>query len=201
MNSIKTKCLQNTPSDLVQSSCKQSLTNHMRIHSGLEDAPYLCHVCFKRFYSNGSLRGHFLTHQNIKRTICSKCNGVLYPGSFVEHCCSRLALHNDYVFRDNKFRCPLCDESFRTKEEFSSHRKNHIKIKSFTCDICQKNFFRKIIFRKHMESHISFNLEMKSNEFFCEICNKKYANKKGLQVHIKTIHNELRYDCNICGNF
>lgn len=46
-------------------ACKQSLTNHLRIHSNVADAPYVCHVCFKRFFSNGSLRGHFLTHQNV----------------------------------------------------------------------------------------------------------------------------------------
>lgn len=112
-------------------------------------------MCFKAFHSNGSLRGHFLSHSDIDRINCEICNAITYPGSFVKHSCTRLSEYEDFILRDGRFHCPKCTEICDTKDDYIEHRNIHIQEKYFVCDICKKVFYKKRIFRKHMDLHLS----------------------------------------------
>lgn len=177
-------------------ACKRSLVNHLRIHNN--NKPYLCHICHFAYASNGSLRGHFLTHPEIQRKNCSKCNAVTYPGSYVQHSCTRLPVYDDYIFRDGRFICPKCGDAFDSRESYGSHRGTHIEQNSFICDICKVQFYKKGVFRKHMKSHLGDGVLTYNEELSCPQCDKKFHSSKSLALHVRVEHEGIRHSCHIC---
>ena len=70
----------------------------------------------------------------------------------------------------------------------------------FKCEECGKFCITELGIRKHA-AYIHQNAEHK-NSFKtgnnCEKCNKSFASKSNLNAHIKSVHENVRYNCNKC---
>ncbi|XP_056637160.1 gastrula zinc finger protein XlCGF26.1-like [Diorhabda sublineata] len=94
----------------------ENLLSHQAIHS--EDRPFGCHICNKSFIRKRELDRHVATHSGMK-----------------------------------PFKCPRCSKSFGRKDKMMRHVRIHDVNKTFTCKICGNTFNRRDSLHQHMKIH------------------------------------------------
>ena len=75
-----------------------------------------CQKCDATFIGKLGLSKHVVTvHEGKKLTSCSICSATFLNEK-------RLKIHLTIVHGEKKFKCPLCDHLFATKEKLKNHR-------------------------------------------------------------------------------
>ncbi|CAH1401512.1 unnamed protein product [Nezara viridula] len=111
-------------------------SNKLRVKSR-KGHGYVCNHCGKKFNLLSSLNFHLKVHST--KHICKICKkGYDSRRAFMDHC----RLH--FLPPGSKQTlCHKCFRVFKTRAEFSHHRKHDmcsIKMKIYTCNICQHSF-------------------------------------------------------------
>uniref|UniRef100_A0A2P2I412 Protein krueppel n=2 Tax=Hirondellea gigas TaxID=1518452 RepID=A0A2P2I412_9CRUS len=86
------------------------LKTHFRLHTG--EKPYQCSYCDRVFVQVANLRRHVRTHTGEKPYNCQKCAASFSDSNQLK---THMNTHKD------KFQCPTCLSTFRTKKDSTAH--------------------------------------------------------------------------------
>ena len=91
--------------------------------------------------------------------------------------------------------CQICAETFKTREQLSSHRLTHPELEvPFTCKHCSKPFGD----LGRMNAHINTTHEAK--RFQCDQCQKTFTTANSVLTHKVGLHNSQKaFSCEFCG--
>jgi hypothetical protein len=151
---------------------------------------FYCDHCPLSFYVRKRLENHLKTHFNILDIPCAQCHLFFRSAS-------ALAMHQKSVHENCRKPkgpsvpepCEICGKIFSSRQSCKSHyRAVHLKEKPFVCDFpgCDQSFFRHSDLSGH-QSSIHLN-KMET----CPICLKEV---RKLSQHMKSIHEERRFEC------
>ena len=142
--------------------------------------------CGKAFASNRKLCYHqnrCKTCQHTAKYRCGKCSKMFStPRQLKEH----QVAHSDV----RKFRCHICDKSFKRKWNYILHMKSvHSDVKNFQCHVCGRRFNRDSSCNRHVETHFGIK------NFKCTVCDRSF-----LRYEHARRHEENCRQNNVCGS-
>ena len=93
--------------------------------------------------------------------------------------------------KSGDFECSYCQKRFHRNSAFIVHLRKHTGEKPFVCETCGKAFDRKSALNFHTQTH--------GERYPCNLCEKTFSYKKGLQKHVKYVHDKVKnFCCEIC---
>ena len=98
--------------------------------------------------------------------------------------------------------CCICDKTFKSKSALNDHKRTVHSEKVFCCDVCDKQFVSNTNLNKHKKIHTrTIKPENIGKGIFpCPECGKKFSYKRGMNDHIKKVHNFNQFSCILCDN-
>ncbi|XP_050429669.1 transcription factor IIIA-like [Adelges cooleyi] len=154
------------------------------------EQPIPCDHCDRQFNTTWGLHRHQAKIKNPKvRTREHSC--TICGCKFFNH--DELERHS---LRHERFKCdiPMCPFATRLFNwtVYFKHMEDYHS-EPFECDYCGEQFVRKAQLRTHIQTHMP--------NFPCTIagCNKTYALIKNLSNHIRSVHGNRTYKCNVVG--
>lgn len=99
-----------------------------------------------------------------------------------------------YLFRDNRFTCPIwfCSQVFSRKSNLKQHTNSvHAKKRAFKCSACPMKFSQKENLIRHLA-----NKHGQGITFTCYLCKSSLGTRERLGVHMDTLHTyHPRFKC------
>ena len=182
------------------SKSRHSLNGHKRqVHKIAR--VHQCEKCPFAYSSSHSLKLH---EKNIHEGIKFKCDVCDKTFTLEKQLANHTKRTHDMSLKDY-FECPNCLGKFKTKETLKNHsnicdshlqKKFHQDLQHVTwykCEICEKSLYGIGTLRGHIRQVHNQNGWHK-----CGQCNLTYPTKVELDHHVKMIHEEPDYQCNIC---
>ena len=92
------------------------------------------------------------------------------------------------------FECE-CGKQFSSKKTLQRHKNSvHAEVKKvFQCEFCNLQFSRRDNLKTHQENICQFSVHKKKERFECK-CGEQFSDKKGLQRHKYSAHDEVKND-------
>uniref|UniRef100_A0A8C5PVB3 Uncharacterized protein n=1 Tax=Leptobrachium leishanense TaxID=445787 RepID=A0A8C5PVB3_9ANUR len=162
---------------LASSDCRKcpwknpGILNCMTTH--LQEKPYSCSVCGRRFIQKSVLEIHQRTHTGEKPYSCPKCGKCFTRNSY-------LIQHQRTHTGEKPYSCTECGKCFRHKQNLNSHHKLHTVKTSYYCSECGKCFKQKSYLSKHSKIHKG------EKPYSCSQCGKCFRHPTNLISHLKT---------------
>lgn len=96
------------------------------------------------------------------------------------------------------FQCSICPNGFTTKEELTTHIKNHFK--TYICPICGKEFIGDTSYEYHKTRHERGAEPSIVQVRSCNVCEKELPDDAALRHHMAQEHNadEDNHICKFC---
>ncbi len=182
------------------------------------DASLSCNVCGVKFYNQGKLRLHLLTHgttaassqslgdteihEQFKAVIqqmksekkrkqfkCPECDRMLKRANLMPH----IRMH----CKSFPYKCTLCSQGFTSSSSLYRHVKAHLCLKTFVCSHCSKEFIRESALQNHILRYHPEKEGALDNTFLCPICGDRYVRRWMLENHINRKHDAAvkRHKC------
>lgn len=103
-------------------------------------------------------------------------------------------LMQKHKMKPNVYRCPDCNETFKSLTYLERHAVVHKKEYS-TCPVCKKQFYSRNNMLRHVnETHNS------ERPFTCTYCKRSFSQMVNLKDHISVTHVKMpNFTCDICG--
>jgi DNA-directed RNA polymerase subunit RPC12/RpoP len=83
---------------------------------------------------------------------------------------------------DNKYRCKICDKTFKLQRLMNRHMKNHSNVKRYLCTFCQKGFNDAFDLKRHTRTHTGVR------PFQCDHCERRFTQRCSLESHLNKVH-------------
>ena len=166
--------------------------------------------CNKLFQSVEDRNWHiFNDPHNIKESKCPCCDLLAYSVTREEYI-QHLETHKIH-------KCEQCDAKFMKHGSlFNHYRASHTKI--IKCYDCEKMFWTQLGLDNHnhmptfkchkcpkmltteyrRERHELIVHSKKAHKVKCDLCDATFVTKYSKNCHIQSIHNGVKYECNIC---
>nr|CAD7459319.1 unnamed protein product [Timema tahoe] len=125
---------------------KDSTTEHNNTKQNLISTlqrKYRCNICNKDFKEKRSLNKHLLNKESISVTYVIRASRRSYDLN------RHLLIHS----AQRKYKCDVCDKSFKTKNNLKSHLLIHSKQRKYKCDVCNKSFKGTYDLNRHLLIH------------------------------------------------
>jgi hypothetical protein len=133
----------------------------------------------------------FSSRSNLNKHIKRKHGDVEFR-CFI--CNNIFKTENDFKITSHSsdpFQCEVCSKLYKTKSALKMHLNKHYDNHKFFCHFCGKGFFRKFLF----DGHVAKQTGVKT----CEKCDKKFQYSTNLKRHAKCCNkNAERYACKKC---
>lgn len=164
-------------------SNSQNLKRHINTTHNTDVA---CNYCSARFPKKHLLAAHLYTHTGVESFRCDICSE-----KFVT-----LRAKKVHVRRHTVFICK-CTETFTRWSKYTEHLRKLHTPKEYICNDCGRVFKKRCQIVRHVKIHNPAEQKMC---FTCPKprCPKFYAKYSNLRHHIKSVHESVTYDCNLC---
>lgn len=110
----------------------------------MEDKPYGCKYCVRRFAHSSSLYRHQKSHMEIKLFKCILCNKAFTSAS-------NLNVHSRIHTGLKPYECSDCGKRFTRKFGLDQHLKIHSQEKLYICSHCGKTYTDYYFLVKHQQ--------------------------------------------------
>ncbi|XP_019526588.3 zinc finger protein 425 [Aedes albopictus] len=171
----------------------------------IEDNPFECPTCYKRFES----KKEFLRHQRkmyVERLHpCPKCdeefaNQYVLQRHLKLYHKKKMIIERMEELRQESHICCACKKKFDSHEQLRAHAEDvHLKQSlsydgdyQFECEVC----FRRFKTRQSMKVH-QYRM-FKGKKFICALCGKAFKEKAFLRDHENSHRREKPYECPKC---
>ncbi|XP_065088441.1 zinc finger protein 84-like [Ochlerotatus camptorhynchus] len=171
----------------------------------IEENPFECPHCFKRFES----KKEFLRHQRkmyVERLHpCPKCdeefaNQYVLQRHLKMYHKKKMIIERMEELRQESHICCACKKKFDSQEQLRAHADEvHLKESQtydgeyeFECDVCYRRFKT----RQSMKVH-QYRM-FKGKKFICALCGKAFKEKAFLRDHENSHRREKPYECPKC---
>ncbi|GAA55467.1 zinc finger protein 287 [Clonorchis sinensis] len=149
----------------------------------------MCTFCGKVLDSPSRLRDHLLKHIGTKTEKCDVCGlEFKYRRSCQSH---KLKQHQPGTLPPNRFRCDLCERSYRFISHLEAHRRSHFPTKEYQCVTCGEKLKYKSSLIRHEQDHHSGHI--------CKICQSRFPSGKLLKRHSLEHKGAPCFPCTLCG--
>ncbi|XP_001861786.2 zinc finger protein 879 [Culex quinquefasciatus] len=137
-----------------------------------------CYICQKSFNNVQELKYHESLHSNASL----KCNFCLQNFT----CPRTLKHHMDQhkiknTLPDGRFRCDLCDATFKLYGNLIIHRRSHTGERPYPCNICGRAFSTS----SNMKTHMNV-VHSQDRPFKCHLCHKSFNSETRLRSHVES---------------
>ena len=132
------------------------------------------------------LKQKILTKQHFRRFNCDKCE-------FFSSRKDGLEAHKEGAHSNIKLKCNLCRYETKWKKALVEHNRAHqntLDKKYFKCSLCEYKSVYKCSLKSHMETH-------NTEKYECKRCGAMLNTKSILKLHVRSIHEGIKYDCNV----
>eukprot|EP00474_Spongospora_subterranea_P007396 CRZ07854.1 hypothetical protein [Spongospora subterranea] len=179
------------------------LKRHVRTHSS--EFPFTCEHCLVGFAKAFQLREHSFAHTQIKAFACEFdgcAESFVLKAELAKHVkshrqtkiyrceiCETETLFSNFSDKirhlkqehANRFCCPTCQKTFKTRSRLKSHSKVHDVNSRIWCPQCPKTYTTQVKFPSKKIAPVYLKQLLKAN----------------LEIHIRTIHDKIRpFLCN-----
>merc|ERR1712126_100238 len=107
-------------------------------------------------------------------------------------------LETHLIDEHKKYLCLKCGKLFSKKAQLTLHQtRMHDSMfpkKNIKCSRCDKLYSNK----HAMQRHFRFEHEGNKDRFDCQFCEYQATASNALQIHIKSIHERVKYSCKQC---
>ncbi len=83
---------------------------------------------------------------------------------------------------ENKYKCKICQKTFKLQRLMNRHMKNHSNIKRYLCTFCNKGFNDAFDLKRHTRTHTGVR------PFQCFECDRKFTQRCSLESHLNKVH-------------
>lgn len=138
---------------------------------------YQCNLCGKSLTSSYGFRYHMKQHENDRKYVCP-----------IKDCSKSYFLHNllkRHMVSHSKamrYKCNLCETSFKNYDTYKYHLKTHDGKRDHLCTQCGKAFFQAVHLRDHMFRHAGHK------QFTCHGCGRSFTTNSQLKKHFRHCH-------------
>ena len=109
---------------------------------------------------------------------------------------ANLLRHNRRIHDKKQFQCDFCPKHFVSKKLVRLHIKTHQKcvgtLKN-SCPFCGKIFTKDKVLSRHVRIH-------NNERYHCKQCEKNYSNPGSVRRHVKAVHSDNCFKCDMCGD-
>lgn len=157
----------------------------------------LCQLCGVQYKTDENFRLHMIRHTSEPKLPCDQCGKLFYtPHSLEIH----RKMHFTIKPVPKMVVCKICldgEQRFTTPHLLNNHiLKMHSNAEpDIQCRYCDRKFLLRVQLARHVKS--AHYLET-GNIKKCDQCDKVVSSNLRLRLHIKTIHEGLRFHCPAC---
>lgn len=155
-----------------------ALVCHKRIH--LNEKPYVCKICGRKFTQNTTLKTHVAAKHVGNSVECDipGCDKKFPRNSF-------LMLHKKRDHQNvRNYKCNVCDNQYKQKSHLDRHiQAAHQKIRH-QCLYCEKSFSKNWSLKLHQFKHS----EASNFPYKCSECDNSFQRRDMWIKHVKKIH-------------
>ncbi|CAG2101860.1 unnamed protein product [Medioppia subpectinata] len=170
--------------------CRE-LKQHINIH--LNENPFECIVCEKKFSKLVYLRNHEKTHSSIKDKVCGTCGARFALNKLLK---THMKTHDSN--RDRNVTCNVCGAQFYSKPILESHMKRHLPKadRPFKCEFpdCRYAFVNNSELLAHQRVHTSTDDKV----LLCDQCGYKTKSVSALRKHYRQHTGDKPFECEFC---
>lgn len=191
------------PNEIFCDKCAKTFptTLQFKIHTKRAHAevkPLKCRICLGNFKTEAMLMEHMDT-QHQEGIDSSKEEGENSTGEDIINVMEpMIEIDTDFQIVNGpkqQMKCNECDRIFNQKKTLEYHKlRSHSKPAGFTCEICYKSFAK----QRYLYAHLRVRHKSIQNTHKCPSCRKSFVNKLDLDDHVKAMHSEPGFVCEIC---
>ncbi|XP_006816930.1 uncharacterized protein LOC102801975 [Saccoglossus kowalevskii] len=106
---------------------------------------------------------------------CNICQSVLGSKGVQAHIYSHTG--------DRPFKCPMCEQTYKLREDLNLHIKCHLGIKEKKCPHCDFSTVRSGCLKRHIDA---IHNKGQEKNFICEICGARFYSSSLLKTHTQS---------------
>ncbi|KAF7286003.1 hypothetical protein GWI33_008306 [Rhynchophorus ferrugineus] len=133
----------------------------------------VCNVCG---LSVKNLERHLVTHENLRKHSCTKCEKSFKLSWDLKR---HMVVHSD----EAKYKCDVCDKTFKVAFNLRVHMRIHEGVKPFACLVCDKSYTTKQSRDNHLKTHDRISIFNTSDLLRCKCCTHIFETQELLIKH------------------